>query len=99
MEILLKKVPATPLDISSVAYFINTNKMNIKEYLSLIFKKGQIKMERIMSSELGDYKGTRETIIATTFDKIIDESESNLELLMMLCLLDSENIDKNILNL
>ena len=94
IKLLLDRVPATPLDISSVAYFIKINKIDLREYLELIRKKGKVRMNDIIKNKLGDYKETRETIIATTFDKIISENESNLELLMMLCLLDSENINE-----
>ena len=94
IRLLLDRIPATPLDISSVAYFIKINKIDLRRYLELIRKKGKVRMGDIIKNELGGYKETRETIIATTFNKIISETDSNLELLMMLCLLDSENINK-----
>ena len=91
IKLLLKNVSATPLDISSVAYFMKINKMDLREYLKLINKKG-IRMDSITKNKLGDYNKTRETIISTTFDKILDRSKENFKLLLMMCLLDSESI-------
>lgn len=94
VESLLKSLPAVPLDISSVAHFIRINNMNLEEYSRLIKKNGEKRMNYKIPSEFTDYDKTRETIVATTFNKILNASEHNFELLMMLCLLDSQSINK-----
>lgn len=99
IKLLLSKIPAVPLDISSAAHFIKSNNIALDRYLELLREKGVKIMSNKLPNNLTEYDKTRELIVATTFDKILNVSESNLELLTMLCLLDSNDIHKKIFQL
>jgi DNA-binding CsgD family transcriptional regulator/ABC-type dipeptide/oligopeptide/nickel transport system ATPase component len=94
VKAFLKEIPAVPLDISSAAYFLRINDITLEKYIELLKEKGVKHMNNKIAKEVMDYNGTRDTIIETTFEKILEDSKDNLELLLMLCLLDSQNINK-----
>ncbi|MDR2782087.1 MAG: tetratricopeptide repeat protein, partial [Holosporaceae bacterium] len=93
IDALLQNIPAMPLDISSAAYFIKNTGITPGEYLKTLYETVSTeKMEAKLLEESSNYKKNRHKIIASIFDTLLEINPNFKELLLLLCLLDSQNI-------
>ncbi|MDR3157094.1 MAG: LuxR C-terminal-related transcriptional regulator, partial [Lactobacillales bacterium] len=93
IEKLLQNIPAMPLDISSAAYFIKNTGTTPDEYLKTLYETIYTeKMETNLLEESSNYKKSRYRIITSIFDTLLKINPNFKELLLLLCLLDSQNI-------
>jgi tetratricopeptide (TPR) repeat protein len=96
---LLHHIPPFPLDISAAAYYIKNTKITYKEYLRRINSYSETfeNFQETLIKESSNYTKTRYGIIISSLEKIIDIRPEYKELLLYICLLDSQNIPKELL--
>lgn len=99
IETLLSYIPPFPLDISTCAYYIKTTNTSISQYIKF-FKEGNKKFinrqENILKNQ-GLYKNSRNKIISLHVKSLLNEEEDFKDLLALTCLLNSQNIPKDLL--
>jgi DNA-binding CsgD family transcriptional regulator/tetratricopeptide (TPR) repeat protein len=94
----LEAIPSYPLDISTAAYYIKNTAISYDDYLERLKDIDNLeKEERNIIASSSDYKQTRYTIISSVFSKIISENENFKVLALTLCLIDSQNIPRSLL--
>lgn len=98
-KIFLENIPSFPLDVSIAAYYLNATNTSYEEYLkhlSQSTKTFTILQGEIFKDAQG-YTRTRYDIITLSVNKIVEVDPVFKELLLLLCLLDSQNIPKDLL--
>lgn len=96
----LNSIPSYPLDISIAAYYLKTTHISYEKYLRYLeaydtsFEIMQKKMLKVAS----DYIKTRYLITSLFIKKIINSHEDFKGLLLLISLLSSQNIPKNLLD-
>jgi tetratricopeptide (TPR) repeat protein len=95
----LKQIPGYPLDVSSAAYYIKNTGVSPEEYLKYTQHATRefIEMNQKIMSECSDYNRTRYEIVTSNFREILKKDTLFLELLVMICFLDSQEIPLEIL--
>lgn len=96
----LKQIPQMPLDVSAAAYYLKNTKSSFENYLKITSKTTE-DFEKIQSTLLEEsinYSKTRYGIISSTFQNILSDNPKFSGLLLLTCLLDSQNIPKKLLN-
>lgn len=95
----LKNIPPFPLDVSVAAHYMKNNHINFEQYLKHLDNYNEYfeKAQKILIKEMTDYTKTRYGIINSAFESIINENKNFKDLLLVVCLLDSQNIPKIIL--
>lgn len=99
IEIFLKNIPAMPLDISAAAYYIKNLQISFKDYLNMtkkISRDFEDEKSRLLRENVS-YSSTRYSIITSTFANFLKENPKIKDLLLFVCLIDSQNISKNYL--
>lgn len=95
----LDKIPSYPLDVSLAAYFIEATHTPFERYAHYLKTNDNefIKLQKDLLEEVGDYNKTRYGILTLSLDKIMKENEDFLSLLLLISLLDSQNLSKELL--
>lgn len=95
----LKHIPPFPLDVASAAYYIKNNKFNYEQYLEKIaeFNQHFENSQQALLKEGSGYEKTRNGVVMSSLEKIIDTNQEFKELLLLICLIDSQNIPKKLL--
>ncbi|MDR1208660.1 MAG: LuxR C-terminal-related transcriptional regulator [Holosporales bacterium] len=96
----LVKIPSFPLDISAAAHYIKNTEESFDAYANMIVRGDQA-FESMQSDLLGEelaYNKTRYRIIFSSFQKILEKRLEFKELLLLVCLVDSQNISKELLH-
>ncbi|MBR1735108.1 MAG: hypothetical protein IJ730_06685 [Alphaproteobacteria bacterium] len=89
-----KHIPLMPLDICAAAYYMKNTNISCEDYLNVI-NKPNVDFEKLQSTFLKEginYDNSRYAILASIFEKIIKVETSFKKLLLLICLLDSQNI-------
>ena len=99
IKIFLKNIPMMPLDVSSAAYYIKNTSASFSDYIKITQKtiKDFEKMQKKLLEESLGYGRTRYGIITSIFEAIITQNEQFKKLLLAICLLDSQDIPKDLL--
>jgi tetratricopeptide (TPR) repeat protein/DNA-binding CsgD family transcriptional regulator len=96
----LKQLPPFPLDISTAAYYLKTVNISYSQYLENL--KHQDENFRAIQENLlkdgGDYQNTRYAIITCSLEQLIKNHKDFPDLLLLVSLLDSQNIPKELLD-
>ncbi len=95
----LENIPPFPLDISIAAYYLKATGVSHKTYLDNLFqnkKEFEIIQENLLK-ESGEYIKTRSGIITLALQHIINAHDDFKDLLLLICLLDSQNIHRDLL--
>lgn len=97
----LENIPPFPLDVSVSAYYIKNSHVSYEEYLERIskFTNDFQHLQEDLLKEIGSYTKTRYGIITSSIAQLIQINSDFKELLFLICLLDSQNIPKNFLEL
>lgn len=97
----LENIPPFPLDVSMAACYIKDTQITYEQYLEKVAQYSQSfeKEQQNIIKEMSDYAKTRYGIITSSLEKIININPIFKELLLFICLLDSQNIPKELLNL
>ncbi|MDR0968648.1 MAG: LuxR C-terminal-related transcriptional regulator, partial [Holosporaceae bacterium] len=95
----LKQIPGYPLDVFTAACYIKISGISLSEYLkrtSEISDEFVTVSKRLMAESL-NYDKTRYGIVTSNFREILSKNKSFGELLLLICLFDSQKIPLKIL--
>jgi len=95
----LEIIPRFPLDVSVAAYYIKNTQLTYEQYLERIAHSSQTfeSAQKTLLKETSNYTKTRYGIITSSLEKFIQTNPEFKELLLFICLLDSQNIPKELL--
>lgn len=95
----LAEIPPFPLDVSVAAYYIKATHVSYKDYLEnmLSYNKDFSHVQEEILQQAGDYTKTRYGIIKLSLKQLLDTYKEFKELLLLVSLLDSQNISRNLL--
>ncbi|RZI46212.1 tetratricopeptide repeat protein [Candidatus Finniella inopinata] len=95
----LAHIPPFPLDVSVTAYYLKTTNLSYDKYLDCL--KGRNKdftsTQEAILKEVSDYTKTRHEIITLSLKKLIETHKDFADLLLLISLLDSQNIPRDLL--
>lgn len=96
----LENIPSFPLDILIAAYYIKATNISYETYLERLKKYDQpfTLMQQDILKDANDYKKTRFSIIALSLKRLIATNKEFKDLLLLLCLIDSQNIPRILLD-
>ncbi|OJW48289.1 MAG: hypothetical protein BGO67_05410 [Alphaproteobacteria bacterium 41-28] len=95
----LEKIPSFPLDVSIAAYYLRSTKIDYNTYLNSLIQQ-DVNFRNIQENilkESGDYIKSRYSIITLSAKDLIEENKNFKDLLLFLCILDSQHIPKSLL--
>ena len=95
----VSNLPPYPLDITVAAYFLKSTGIKYNEYISLsnnIDKNFVSKQEKIISNA-SDYSKTRYKIVSVSAHSAIKENPGFTNFLLLMSLVDSQNIPRDLL--
>jgi tetratricopeptide (TPR) repeat protein len=99
--VFLTKIPPFPLDVSMAARYIENTKITYEQYLERISSQGNnyfdISTNKILEG-VGCYNKTRYGIISSSFKKLDEMHPDFKELLLFICLLESQQIPRKLLS-
>jgi tetratricopeptide (TPR) repeat protein/DNA-binding CsgD family transcriptional regulator len=98
LKYFLEKLPPFPLDISIAAYHIKSTKNSYKEYSQRL--QNQSKNDKNIVApphDMSGYNKTRQNIIGNVVEQVLTKRPEFSGLLLLTCLIDSQNIPKNLL--
>ncbi len=96
----LNEIPSFPLDVSSAAYYIKATNTTYDKYLENL-RTAEYHLSTLQEKilkEAGSYTSTRYKIITTSLKNIVDVHPDFQELLLMISLLDSQNLPRELLD-
>lgn len=96
----LENIPPMPLDISNASYYIKNTNSSFKKYLEILnFPNEETdKLHSKFLNEGMEYNKTRYKMTLAVFDKLIEINPNFKELILFICLLDSQNIPRKYLD-
>ncbi|OJW47905.1 MAG: hypothetical protein BGO67_03170 [Alphaproteobacteria bacterium 41-28] len=96
----LEKIPPFPLDVSIAAYYLKATSVPYVTYLENLsqFNKDFANVQKNLLKEIGDYTNTRYHLITSSLQSLINTHKDFGDLLLLMCLIDSQNIPRNLLN-
>jgi tetratricopeptide (TPR) repeat protein/DNA-binding CsgD family transcriptional regulator len=99
-EGFLKEIPPFPLDVSLAAYYIKSTNISYEKYIETLNanEEGFSGLQENILNESGSYNKTRYKIIALTIQKLIREHKEFRDLFLLVGLMDSQNIPKELLD-
>jgi tetratricopeptide (TPR) repeat protein/DNA-binding CsgD family transcriptional regulator len=99
-EEFLKQIPPYPLDVSLAAYYLKATSTSYIDYLHQLEKypKEFLDLEKDVFRSKNDYQKTRYSIITLSLSEILKAHKDFKELLLLICLLNSQNIIKQMLD-
>lgn len=96
---ILEKIPLFPLDISIAAYYIKNNNLTYKQYIERMLEYSEqldIVQTKLLQ-ETSQYVQTRYGIVTSSLNKILQNKSDYRDLFLLICLLDSRDIPKKLL--
>lgn len=95
----LANIPRMPLDVCSAAYYLKNTKISFEEYEKIMSDsyKDLEEMQKVLLEDNVNYNRTRYGIISSIFDEMVKANKRNESLLLYMCLMDSQNISKNLM--
>ena len=95
----LEKIPPFPLDVSLAASYIKEIKSSYTEYLQYITEpnEGFITVQKSILNDISEYNKTRYDIVALSVKHVIESHPDFVDLLLFICLINSEDIPKDLL--
>jgi DNA-binding CsgD family transcriptional regulator len=95
----LKYIPSFPLDISVAAFYIKDTHTSFDAYLEQLWhhRKDLEIIQTNLLKEVNNYEQTRYGIISLSFKKLIEINPAYKDLLLFVCLLDSQDIPTSLL--
>ena len=90
----LTHLPKFPLDVSISAYYIKQTESSFEDYILNVISNsdGFDNVQKKIIGENTGYIGTRKGIVVSNFKNVIKNNEEFKDLLLFICLLDSQNI-------
>ena len=99
LELFLEKLPPFPLDITIAAYYLKATNVPYASYLKKLTQSNKdfINMQESLLKETGYYVRTRYSLISTSLEKLIEAHKDFKDLLLLVCLVDSQSITRALL--
>ena len=96
----LEKLSPFPLDISTAAFYLKTTHLSYGDYLKRIKKSDDSfnTMQEGVLKEVNDYIKTRYGIISLSIQSLIHNNQDFIEVLLLISLLDSQDIPRDLLS-
>lgn len=96
----LDMIPSFPLDVSTAAYYLKITNISFEKYSEYLenFQKDLSKVQTNILKDASDYTKTRYGIVTLSFKKIFEANEAFGELLLLMGLLNSQKIPKDLLD-
>lgn len=96
----LEAIPPFPLDVTIASHYLKETNISYDEYLGRLMKcdKQFDTIQQKIIEEVSGYKKTRYGILALSLQKILESHEEFKDLLVLMSLINSENIPRNLLN-
>lgn len=96
----LQRIPMFPLDISIAARYMEQYGILSVDYIKMLDAQDVsfLATQKELLKQVNEYPKTRYEIITLSLDKIITNDEGNLEKLLLISMIDSQNIPKEMLN-
>lgn len=96
----LEEIPPFPLDVSIAAYYLKATQTSFKTYLENITKYDSdfTDLQKTLLNDVSEYTKTRYGMITMSLRHIINAHKEFKDLLLFVCLLDSQNIPKELLS-
>ncbi|OJX14399.1 MAG: hypothetical protein BGO77_02805 [Caedibacter sp. 37-49] len=93
-------IPSFPLDISIAAYYIKATNVSYSQYIENLKQnhQGFASLQKDILEDTGKYRQTRYEIISLSLKKLIQTDKDFLELLLLISLLDSQNIPRDLID-
>jgi tetratricopeptide (TPR) repeat protein/DNA-binding CsgD family transcriptional regulator len=97
----LANIPKMPLDVCATAYYLKNTKISLEDYERIMRTsvKDLNEAQGVLLEENVNYSRTRYSIISSVFGEILKENPKLKMLLLVMCLLDSQNIPKNLIRM
>jgi tetratricopeptide (TPR) repeat protein len=105
LQLRLKKflanIPRMPLDVCATAYYLKNTEISLEDYEKIMATSGKdlSDIQGVLLEENVNYGRTRYSIISSVFEEILKEDSQFKPLLLFMCLLDSQNIPKNLMKI
>lgn len=98
-KIFLEKIPSFPLDVSVAAYYIKATNIDQDSYLKYLsdYSQSFSALQKNILKESSGYTKTRYQIITLSLEKLIGADKDFADLLLLISLLDSKNIPRDLL--
>jgi len=95
----LNEIPPFPLDISIAAYYLKATKIPYKKYLENLGQHSRdfAGVQESLLKQAGNYTKTRQSIVTLSLENILNAHKDFVDLLLLISLLDSQNIPREIL--
>ncbi len=99
-DIFLKDIPPLPLDISVAAYYIKATGVSYLQYIKYLneYDKNFENVSQEVLRNYSYYDRTRTSIITLSLKHLIKVNKDFTDLLLFICLLDSQHIPKELLD-
>lgn len=96
---IIKTIPSFPLDTILAAYYIKSENPSAEDYLRYLSEPENVYLsaQKIILDDVGIYTRTRFDIITLSLKQIISENHEFADILLLLSLVDSQNIPKNLI--
>ncbi|MBY0501354.1 MAG: tetratricopeptide repeat protein [Alphaproteobacteria bacterium] len=96
----LKEIPSFPLDVSLAAYYIKATKIPYSTYLENLNQYDQdfATVQENLLKESGEYTKTRYSIIALSLEHLLKAHQDFGDLMLLMCLVDSQEIPRELLS-
>jgi len=90
-----------PLDVCAAAYYLKNTRISLDDYEKImkVSCRDLNEAQGVLLEENVNYSKTRYSIVSSVFEEILKENPKFKTLLLFICLLDSQNIPKNILKM
>ena len=97
----LINIPPFPLDISAAAHYLKTTSLSQEEYLERLnaYNKNFENIQQNILKEVSEYDKTRYKIIQISLEKIIKINKNFIDFLLLITLINSQNIPRNLLDI
>lgn len=100
-RLFLQKIPPFPLDVSTAAYYLRATEVPYEKYIKYLGKgNGEFEnVRKTVMKEAGEYAKTRYQIIVLSLERLLKSHKDFADLLLFICLLDSQHIPVPLLEL
>lgn len=95
----LRKIPPFPLDVSLAAYYLKEEDISYEDYLKHLSESKEefVSFQGNILKDLGGYNKTRYDIVILSIKRIIETNQEFVDLLLLISMLDSKDIPKDLL--
>ncbi|MBN9413613.1 MAG: tetratricopeptide repeat protein [Candidatus Paracaedimonas acanthamoebae] len=100
IKAFLTHIPSLPLDISIAAYYLKATNISYEQYHEnlKLYTPEFSNLQKDILENANKYNKTRYEIISMSVEKLIETDKNFSELLLLISLIDSQNIPRNLID-